>query len=213
MRKIIYILFFLFAFVFTFLFTFPASQVLGFLLTKNNVRYEKIGGNLFKVNISGIKVKNLKIPEITLKNRFPYIYAILNKNNFVKFNILSKSGKINFEKLKIQEFIKNSKISGNLSLNEEFILKLPNVLFKGNGEIFILKEKYLGLSNIRVNFKNDYDKEKTRIKASLSGRNITGEFNGSLKVLVSGAVKLKGNFKGNVFGGKIDKNINISLGL
>lgn len=211
MKKALYIFGFIMAFIITFLLTFPASSFAGYFLTENKINYEKIEGNIFELKIYGIKSGNLKIPNLTIKNRFIYIYGNLDKNNFIRLNLWRKTGIIKIKDLKLERFQVNPTIKGKLSTYKNFYLTNNYVIFEGKGKAFVSEIKPYGIKNINVRWEAVPEKEKIKITAFVTGRNINGEFRGHLILHLLKDIKLKGKFTGEFFGNQLSQNINLKF--
>jgi len=212
LRKFFYLMVFLIGFFSTFLMTFPAKTIAGYFLTENNISYSKIEGNLFSLKIYDIEYKKLYIPKLFIENNFVNIISKINMENFFKVNFLERKAKLKLTDLPLENYQKNPVLKGKITTSIKFTKNGRYILTKGNGKLLIKEFKKLGLRDIQVNWKLAPEDKKSKISAEIHGKNINGTFTGKLRLPVDNTkdVRIKGIFKGKVFGRPVTQEININ---
>ncbi len=212
MKKIIYFFVFIIGFLITFVSTFPAKTVLGYFLTKNNINYSKIEGNILNLKVYDIEFGNIYIPSVTIENNFVKVISRINMENYLDLDFVKRKAKLKLTELQLEKYQKKPEVEGIVSTSIKLRKKQDYIVTRGNGNLLIKKLPLPTFNNTEISWKLSPEDSYSKVTATLKGKNIDGTFNGRLIIPINDTknIRIKGMFTGKVFGNSVKQEININ---
>ncbi len=211
-RKLIYFLLFIVLFFVFFVLTFPVDRVLGYYLTRNSVKYEKIEGNLLKAEIYGITYKNFHVERLILK-LVPFRLLITDKKS-IRISITpDKKVKIKTKNLSLENYQIKPVVYGKADTDLSIVLGNKYIQTSGSINLFIKNLTMFSIKNTKVKAILEKEEKGSKVLADISGSTVSGRFKGKIIIPAYNIMKtrLKGKFKGKLFGSEVDQKIDIVL--
>ncbi len=210
-RFLMYLLIFLVSFSVTVIYTFPADRLLGYILSKNGISYRSIKGNIFHLKVEGLSTGIVSIKSLDLSSKFPEYEIKINGQKVGTVNIFTGKINVSVKDFDISSIQRKVFVSGRISSKLEISVD-KKIRMNGEGKAFISKISNLPVSNVAVNYTVKYDDDKNKVSARITGKVLNGIFEGEIYLPVN--IKkgyIKGRFEGNIFNGKVKREINLKL--
>ncbi len=211
MRKIFYLLLFLFTFFFFLVATFPVDAVVGHYLNRYNVKYGYISGNLLSFYITDIRYGDFYVERINVSLKAIKLHIKID-NSALIYIYPNREVSVYFKDTDIGKYQTNPLLLG--SINGSINLKIENYIkAKGKLTIRIEELKNFGIRNILVNAKLKEFDRGSKVSADIRGNSINGVFKGEILIPSKNILdaSINGLFNGTFYGNKVNQKLSLKI--
>jgi hypothetical protein len=214
-KKLFKITLILIGFIIGFLLTFPLKTIVLSILSKNDVQFSEVKGNIHEMELKNVEKDGFFIPRLKFKN-YVFVQKIYIDGADITVYPSKKIANIKFKNFQLKNFVKDKDIDVDIKKGElNVYLDGSDVLLEGNADLEVKRIQgfQLGNAKIEVKLKPNRDEKVSEVEANIEGKEIKGTFTGNLKLNLKNEKEqyIEGVFRGQFLEGPIEMEIKQQL--